>query len=183
MEKFNELDIKKEMCKCVNSFKKNITKYSGNINIKVISRLLVDYYGSKFFLCKLSRIVMENFNSVRISLFDYKIKDSVKKSIYLSKLDLNITDSGKDIVLSLPLLTEERKKKILKLLKNEMELAKILIRNIRRKFKNKLKIFIKNNYFSKDEENNINIKLQKNTNFYIKEIKDIFLKQKKKIFF
>ncbi len=182
MEKFNEFDIKKEMSDCVCVFKKNINRYIGNINTEIISRLLVDYYGNKVFLYKLSRITIENFNSLRISLFDASIKNNVKKSIFLSKLDLNITDSGKDLIVYLPLLTEERKKKILKLLKNDMELAKILIRNIRRKFKNKFKLFVKNGSFSKDEEKNINIKLQKNTDFYIKEIKNIFLNRKKQLF-
>ncbi len=182
MEKFSEFDIKKEMSECVVNFKKNINRYIGNIKTEIISRLLVDYYGNKVFLYKLSRITIENFNSLRISLFDSSVKNSVKKSIYLSKLDLNITDSGKDLIVYLPLLTEERKKKILKLLKNDMELAKVLIRNIRRKFKNRFKIFVKNGSLSQDEEKNINIHLQKNTDFYIKEIKSIFLSRRNKLF-
>ncbi len=182
MEKINDFDIKKEMYKCVNNFKDNINYYTGNINIKVISRLLINYYGNKVFLYKLSRIVLENFNSLRISLFDSSIKNNVKKSIFLSKLDLNVIDSGKDLIVSIPLLTEDKKKKIIKLLKNEVELSKILIRNIRRKFKNKLKIFLKKKYISEDEEKIINIKLQKNTDFYIKEIDNIFINKKSKLF-
>ncbi len=182
MKKNNDFNVKDEMCKCINILKTNVSRYTGGINIKFISHLLIDYHGNKIFLYKLSRIVLDNYNSLRISLFDFSIKNNVKRSIYLSKLDLNIVEIGNDLIITLPVLTEEKKKKILKLLKNEIELSKILIRNIRRKYKNKLKIFLKNKYINEDEKKNINVKLQKDTDFYIKEIDDIFLDQKKKLF-
>ncbi len=183
MENFNENDVKKKMDKCISSCQTNIVKYNINhVNTKLISDLSIDYYGNKISLYKISRIIIESSNSLRISLFDNSIKKSVKKCIYLSKLDLNIIDDKNDLIVYLPLLTKDRKIKILKLLKNEIELSKISIRSVRREFKNKFKLLLKNKVISKDEEIYINSKLQKITELYIKKL-EVILTNKKNILF
>ncbi len=183
MDKFNEVCIKDKMDKCVVICQNNISKYNiNNINTKLISNLLIDYHGSKVYLYKLSRIIIENFNSLRISLFDRNVKKSVKKCIYLSKLDLNVTDDKDDLIVNLPLLTKDRKIKILKLIKNEIELSKISIRNIRREFKNKFRLLLKKKIISKDEEILFNNKLQKITEFYIKKLEVILINKKNTLF-
>ncbi len=183
MNIFNEIDIKKKMDKCIFSCEKNINKYSiNNINTKIISDLLIDYYGNKIALYKLSKIIVENYNSLRVSLFDNSIKNVVKKCICLSKLDLNVVNDKNDLIVYLPLLTEERKIKILKLLKNEIELSKISVRNVRREFKNRFRLFFKKKIISKDEEIIISNKLQKITEFYIKKLEVIFISKKNRLF-
>ncbi len=182
MKKFTENDIKKKMLECIVSCQNNINKYNVNsLNISLISNLSINYYGNKVFLHKLSRITVENFNSIRISLFDKKIKNDVKKCIFLLKLDLNVMEDKNDLIIYLPSLTQERKKKNLKLLKGEIELFKICIRNVRRDFKKKSRLMLKNKIISENENLNINIKLQKITCIYIEKLNDIFLSKKKEL--
>ncbi len=179
MEKVIKDSIKNKMWECVLSCQKNINRFNiHNMNLKIISSLYIDYYGKKTSLSKLSRLIVESSNSIRIILFDYSIKNNVKKCIFLSKLDVNVVEDKNDLIIILPFLTEERKKKNLKLLKSEIELSKICIRNIRRKFKNKFKLMLKNKVISENENINFNLNLQKMTNFYIKKLDIIFLNKK-----
>ncbi len=179
MDKIIKDDVKNKMLECVVSCQKNINRFNiHNMDSKIISSLYIDYYGKKTPLSKLSRIVVESSNSFRIFLFDYSIKNNVKKCIFLSKLDVNVVEDKNDLIIILPYLTEERKEKFLKLLKSEIELSKICIRNIRRKFKNKFKLMLKNKVISENDNMNLNLNLQKITNIYIKKLDIIFLNKK-----
>ncbi len=179
LEYINKLNIKKKMESCLNNFKKNINKFNINfLDSSIISNLLINYYNKKIFLYKLSKISIEKKNCFRICLFDKTIKNIVKKSILSLNLNLNINEDKDDILIFIPPLTEEKRYYFIKLLKKEFELSKISIRNVRKYFKNKIKLLIKNINISKDEENKLNFLLQKITNLYINNLNILFLKKK-----
>ncbi len=178
---FNESNVINRMLKCIISFKKKINKYRvNNVNEKIISDLLINYYGKKIFLSKISKISVENNLTLRITLFDNNIRNIVKKNISLSKLDLNVFDDKNDILVRFSPITEEKRKKIIKLLDNEVELSKISIRNVRREYKNKFRLMLKNKKISINEEQNLSNKLQKIIDIYIKKINLIWLNKKNK---
>ncbi len=182
LDKINKNIIESKMTSCIKSFKKNIIKYNiDNLNINIIGDLLINYYGKKICLSKISRIVIENNYMFRISLFDLSIKNIVKKIIYNTGLDYNIIDDKNDILIYVSIITEDKKNKIIKLLKDNVELTKICIRNIRRYFNNKIKLLLKKKIISEDEKNKLILDLQKITNFYIDKINIIFIKKKEKI--
>ncbi len=182
LEYINELDIKKKMEICLINFKKNINKFNINfLDVNVISNLLINYYGKKIFLNKLSKISIEKRCCFRICLFDKNIKNIVKKSILSLNLNLNLNENKNDILIFIPPLTEEKRFFFIKLLKKEFELSKISIRNIRKYFNNKIKLLIKNITYSKDEKNKFCFLLQKNTNLYINKLDILFNNKKKNI--
>ncbi len=179
---FDEVNINDKMLKCILSLENEFRKYNVTcVNKELITHLLIDYYGEKIFLNKISKITVDSNFVLRVSLFDKSIKNIVKKSISLSKLDLNISDNKDDILIYFPAITEERRIKLIKLLKNQSELSKISIRNIRREYKNKFKKMLKNKQISINKEQDWNKKLQKITNLYINKIENLFFKKKKKI--
>ncbi len=176
--KINKLLINK-MDKCLNSFKLNIKKFNLNsLDLNIIGNIFIDYFGKKVLLNKLSNIFMER-NFFKISLFDKNIKNIVKKSILNLNLDVSIFEKNNDILIRIPILTEEKRYKFVKLLKNETELVKICIRNIRHEFKKKIRILFINKEISKDENKIFNKKIQNITNLYIKNIEFLFLNKKK----
>ncbi len=174
----SKINIDNKMNEILDIYKNNINNLNLNfLDKNIISKILIDCYGKKFFLYKLSRIFLENNYTIRISLFDKNIKKIVKKSIYMYNLDLNINEDNDDIIIYIPPITEEKKINIIKLLKKETELYKIMIRNVRKKFKNKIKLC----NISKDEKNIFNKILQKLTDLYINKINILYLDKEKKI--
>ncbi len=179
LNNINEIDIKKKMNLCLVNFKEKISKFNINfLDTNIISNLLINYYGKKIFLYKLSNILIEKKSCFRICLFDKSIKNIVKKSILSLKLDLNINEDKNDILIYISPITCEKRFYLIKLLKKEFELSKISIRNIRKCFKIKFKSFIKNN---RDEINKFNFLLQKLTDLYIEKLNILFKNKKKNI--
>ncbi len=182
LNEISQSNIKKKMNEVLIYLENEIKKLNiTGINYDLISNLLINYYGNLTKLKYLSKISIENKFSLRISLFDKKIKNIVEKTILLSKLDLNLSNDIKDIIITVPVITQERKKDILKIIKKKIELAKVSIRNKRKLIKNKIVFFLKEKIINKEQEKSNIKKLQEIVNFYIKEINFIYIKQKKKM--
>ncbi len=179
LNNISKIDIEKKMNLCLINLKKKISKFNINfLDTNIISNLVIDYYGKKTFLYKLSNIFIEKKNCFRICLFDKNIKNIVKKSILSLKLNLNINEDKNDILIYISPMTGEKRLYLIKLLKKEFELSKVSIRNVRKYFKIKFKSFIKNN---KDKINEFNLLLQKLTDLYIEKLNILFKNKKKSI--
>ncbi len=177
-----ENEIKNEMEKCILNFKEKIKIFRTNfIDIDIISNLLVHCYGKYISLMNLSRIILDNNHTIRISLFDKNIKNIVKKSILLSKLNLNPVDCNDDIIIYFPPLNEEKRKDIVKKLKCELEKIKISIRNVRKIFNIENKCLLKKKLINKDVEKKNYKNIQDITDFYIKKADLTFISKKKQI--
>ncbi|MCV2525710.1 MAG: ribosome-recycling factor, partial [Candidatus Lightella neohaematopini] len=136
----------------------------------LIRNIKVKYYNKIMLLHTISSIIVDN-NKIFIDVFNKKLLSSVKKSIKDSKLELNQSFINNKICISNPILTNERRRNILKLINNETEIARISIRNIRHNYLNKIKSsYKKNKFFNKDEFKLINKKVQEITNFWINKI-------------
>ncbi len=175
-----EIDI--EMNNCIINFDKKISEFNiNNINLNLIYNLCIDYYGNKVKLKKLINITIGNNNTLKIFLFDKSIKNKVRNII--DSLNLNLTSNidGNDIIINLPIVTESYKNKMLNLLKNQLELFKINIRNIRFFFRKKFISLFKKNKFGKDDIDILKKKLDKFTSNYINLLIFKYLKKKKNI--
>ncbi len=167
--------IEKEMLKCIFYFEEKIKRiHISRINTKIISHLIIKCYDKTYVLNDLSRISIDNSSTIRISLFDKCIIRNVEKSILLSKLDVYMLRDKYDIILHIPILTEERRNNVLKNLKIEKELAKVAIRNKRKFFKNKIKDLLKDKDINDSYCKIINNKLQNITNSLVEKINIIF---------
>ncbi len=172
-------NIGNKMLKCVSIYKNIIYKYRTNfLNINIISNILVNVYNKNYLLKNIAKITKDNFNVFKISLFDKSLIQIVINTIIKADLGLNPIIKYKDILVSLSPLTEESKKKILKLILNKTELYKISIRHIRQMYKNKIDNFYKKKKISKDLQIKWNKELQILTNKYINIIQVLFLNKK-----
>ncbi len=176
-------DINNKMNDCLVNFNNKISDFNvnNNINLNLIYNLCINYYGNNIKLNKLINIVVNDNNSLKISLFDKNIKNKVRNVI--ESLNLNITSNldGDDIIINLPIITEDYRRNILNLLKKQLELFKINIRNIRCFFRKKFINLLKSNILSKNDNNILINKLDKITLNYINLLILNFNKKKKNI--
>ncbi|MCV2499835.1 MAG: ribosome recycling factor [Candidatus Lightella neohaematopini] len=152
------------------------------ISLDLIKSLKVKCYNKIMLLYTISNIIAESNNTIIIDVFDKKLLPLVKKAIMDSKLELNQSYINDKIRISNPILTNERRHNILKLIGNESEVARISIRNIRHNSLNKIKsLYKKNKSFNKDEFKLISNKIQEITNFWINKINNQYSIKEKEI--
>ncbi|AZP36172.1 Ribosome-recycling factor [Candidatus Annandia adelgestsuga] len=162
------------------SFKKSFMKLqTGRASVNILDNIMVIYYDKLVPLKKISHITVENYYTLKISVFDQSSKNNIKKAIVQSNLGLNPIDDKNNILINIPQLTEERRKKFIKIAKLNAENSRISVRNQRKDKKIFIKKLIKNNKINKDEEHFLLKEIQNITNKYIKKI-DNFLKKKEK---
>jgi len=176
----NQIDIKtrEKMKLCLQIFQNNINNIqTGRASPHLLNNIYIEYFGTKTHLNQLSNITVENSHTLKINIFDISITSLIQKAILNSKLDLNPIIRGKDILIPIPVLTEERRKKLVKVIRNEAENSRISIRNIRRDANDKIKKYLKKKIINEDDEHTSQSKIQMITNEYIKQIDSILLKK------
>lgn len=172
------IDNEQKMKICLQVFHENLSNIRiGRATPELLNNIYIEYFGSKTSLRKVSNIIVEDSHTLKINVFDNSVTSLIKKSILNAKLDLNPIVNGKDIIIQIPPLTEDRRKNIIKSIRNDAENTRICIRNIRRDSNEKLKKLIKNKIISKDEEYIAQNKIQKTTDQYIKKVESILLKK------
>lgn len=171
----NILDnIEIDMKKCFNNFIINVNKIrTGRISVSLLDNISVKYYNNISLLKHISNITLENNNTLKVSVFDPQIIPIICKTILKSDLGVNPNVVGNDIKVIFPSLTEEKKFFLKKILHNETEKHKIIIRNIRRIYNDKFKKLLKCKEINKNDEKRIKKIIQKLTNKYIEKIQSI----------
>jgi ribosome recycling factor len=178
----NDIHIKsnEKMKVCINNFQNQVNNIrTGRASPELLNNIYVEYFGSKVPLRQISNVVVEDYHTLKINVFDDSSTSVIKKAILNSNLDLNPVLYGKDIIIPIPGLTEERRKKLIKIIRNNAENARIYIRNIRRDANDKIKNYLKSKIISEDNEHTAQNKIQIMTDDYIKKI-DLILSQKEK---
>ena len=112
---------------------------TGRASLALLEGLKVDYYGNATPLSQMANLAVPDSQTITIQPWDNGLIKDVEKCIQTSDLGLNPTNDGKIIRLTIPPLTGERRKQLVKILKKIAEDAKISIRNIRREFNDKIK--------------------------------------------
>lgn len=151
----------------------------GRASISLLEGILVDYYGSKLPINQIATISIPNPQNLIIQPWDKTIIEKIVKAIQMSNLGLNPVADASVIRISVPPLSEERRKELVKVLKKLEEQAKIEVREIRRKAKEDLKKLEKEKKISEDDSFKAGEELQKLTDRFIEEIeKKAILKEK-----
>ncbi|HMI76925.1 MAG TPA: ribosome recycling factor [Buchnera sp. (in: enterobacteria)] len=177
-----ESNIEISMKKCIQIFKNNLLKIRTNrASPALLDGIYIEYYGKQTPLCKLSNIVVEDTRTLKVNLFDHSIKQLVEKSIMNSSLGLHPCSTGSDIRIIFPQLTENRRKELIKIVKNESEQSRIYIRNIRRDANEKIKKYVKEKIISEDMERHFQVKIQNKTNDFIKKIEHLSVEKEKEL--
>ena len=166
-------DIRKDaevrMDKCVEAFKTQISKIrTGRASPSLLDGIVVEYYGTPTPLRQLASVTVEDSRTLKINVFDRSMSPAVEKAIMASDLGLNPNSAGSDI--RVPLLTEERRKDLTKIVRGEAEQARVAVRNVRRDANDKVKALLKDKEISEDDDRRSQDDVQKLTDAAIKKI-------------
>lgn len=154
---------------------------AGKANPKLVDKIQVSYYGTMTPLNQVANISVPEPRAIMIQPWDASLVKEIEKSILASDLGINPSNDGKVIRLIIPVLTEERRKDLLKLVKKETENAKVAVRNIRRDANEELKKLEKSSEITKDDLKKAEDDMQKLTDKYIKFVDDIYKEKEKEI--
>ena len=148
---------------------------AGKANPNMLKSVMVDYYGNPTAIAQLANINTPDSKSLVVQPWDKSILQEIEKGIINANLGFNPMNNGDTIIVSIPPLTEERRKELVKIVRNESESSKISIRNIRKDSNHE----IKKTDVSDDEKKNYEIDIQELTDNFITKI-DSVLKVKEK---
>lgn len=150
---------------------------TGRASVNLLDPVQVEAYGSKTPLAQVGTVSTPDARTITIQVWDKSMVKAVEKAITESNLGLNPSSDGQLVRLSLPVLTQERRKELVKLASGYSENAKIAIRNNRRDAMEELKKLEKNKTITEDQHRSLNDEIQKLTDEYISKI-DAQLKSK-----
>lgn len=134
---------------------------AGRANPKILDRVMVDYYGSKTPLNQMANITVPEPRILLINVWDVSVIKDVVKAIQEADLGINPADDGKNIRLVFPVLTEDRRKELVKSIKKTAEEAKISARNERKDVLDIVKNMKKDNKITEDDVKQAEKEIQK----------------------
>ncbi|MEL6868688.1 MAG: ribosome recycling factor [Pseudomonadota bacterium] len=171
-------DIKKDadvrMGKSVESLRVELTKIrTGRAHTSLLDHITVDYYGSEVPLNQVSNVGIEDARTLVVSPWEKEMVAVVEKAIMTSDLGLNPATAGTVIRVPLPPLTEERRKDMIRIVRNEAENARIAIRNIRRDALSDFKDLLKEKEIGEDDERRAADVIQATTDKHVAVIETV----------
>ncbi len=164
-------DIKERMDKAIQALVKSFGKIrTGRATPALLDGLSAEYYGAATPLTQMASITAPEPRLLMIQPWDAQAIGEIEKAILKSELGLTPQSDGKVIRISIPSLTQERRKELSKLVKKNAEEAKVALRNIRRDANEMLKDLKKEKEISEDEESKAAAQVQKITDDFVKQV-------------
>jgi len=175
-------ELKDNMDKAIHAFEKSLNKVrTGRASLSLLDGIKVDYYGVPTPLNQVATLSIPESRLIIISPWDNSVIGTIEKSIQKSDLGLMPVNDGKVIRLSIPPLTEERRKELVKIVKKIAEECKINQRNVRREANDQLKTLKKDSDISEDDFFLYQEEVQEITDKYIKKTDGILAAKEKEI--
>lgn len=173
---------KDKMEKSISAYSRELASIrAGRANASLLDRISVDYYGAPTPINQLAGVSVPEARLLVITPYDKTILGEIEKAIMKSDIGITPTNDGNVIRLTIPALTEERRKELVKVVKKEAEEAKIAVRNVRRDANEDLKKLEKNGEITEDELRGFNDDVQKLTDQSIVKIDDLAKEKEKEI--
>ena len=168
-------DIKKtaeqKMQKSLETLKADFGKVrTGRAHTGLLDHVMVDYYGSPTSITQVANITLADARTIGVQPYEKNMIAPVEKAIRDADLGLNPSTNGNLIRVPMPMLTEERRRDLTKVVKGEAENAKVAVRNVRRDANDQLKKLLKDKTIGEDEERRAQDDVQKLTDRYVAEI-------------
>jgi ribosome recycling factor len=175
-------DVKKtaeqKMRKTVEALKTDLAKVrTGRAHAGLLDHIMVDYYGTQTPIPQVGNVTLLDARTIAVSPWDRKMAPAIEKAIRDSDLGLNPAAMGETVRVPMPVLTEERRKDLIKVVRHEGENARVAVRNVRRDAIHHLKELLKQKKVAEDEERRAQDDIQKLTDRSIADI-DKLLQQK-----
>lgn len=162
------------MRKAVEHVQQQLAKVrTGRASASMLDAVKVEYYGEPTPLAQVGSVSVPDARSIMIQPWDRTALQNIEKAILAANLGITPQNDGQVIRISVPPLTEERRKDIVKQCKKMAEEGKLAVRNIRRDANEELKKAEKTEHFSEDERKRGEDDVQKNTDKYVAEIDKI----------
>ena len=164
-------DAETRMAKSTEALKATLERIrTGRAHVSLLDHIHVDYYGTRTQLSQVASVSVGDARTLTITPFDKSMVQAIEKAILESDLGLNPATAGQVIRVPLPALTQERRKELGKVVRNEGEEAKIAIRNVRRDALAHLKDALKKKEISEDDEKRAHDSVQKLTDRYTADV-------------
>jgi len=154
---------------------------TGRASPQLLERIQVDYYGSKTPLNQIAGISVPEARLLVISPYDKNALSAIEKAIITSDLGINPSNDGTIIRLSFPPLTEERRKEMIKVVRERAEEGKVAVRNVRRHSKDEMEKLKKDGELSEDDLKRAEKELQKLTDQHTGEIDEMLAHKEKEL--
>ena len=168
------------MQKSLDALKSDLGKVrTGRAHTGILDHVQVDYYGSMMPINQVANITLIDARTIGVQPWEKPMVAKVEKAIRDADLGLNPATQGEVIRVPMPALTEERRRDLIKVVKQEGENAKVAIRNQRRDANNHLKEALKKKEVAEDEERRTQDDIQKLTDRYVAEVDKLLVDKEK----
>jgi ribosome recycling factor len=179
-------DIKKttegKMTQSIEALKSNLGKIrTGRANPAILDSVMVEYYGSQVPLSQVANVSLLDSRTISVQVWEKGMGAKVEKAIRDSDLGVNPSSMGELIRVPMPAMSEERRKEMTKLVRNEGESTKIAVRNLRRDANENVKKLVKDKEASEDDQKRAEAEVQKTTDRYIGDVDRLVTDKEKEI--
>jgi len=175
-------DAESRMGKSVDSLRNELVKIrTGRAHPSLLDQIMVDYYGTDTPINQVANVTVEDSRTLAVAPWEKQMVAVVEKAILNSGLGLNPSTAGNLIRIPMPPLTEERRRELVKVVKNEGENAKIAIRNIRRDANSDFKDLLKEKEISEDESRQAEESIQKYTDKFVTSVDEVIAVKEKEL--
>jgi ribosome recycling factor len=174
------LDAK--MDQSIASFKNSLTKIrTGRANPSLLDTVHVDYYGAMLPLSQVANLSLLDARTISVQPWEKGMGAKIEKAIRESDLGLNPSSMGDLIRVPMPMMSEERRKELTKIVRNEGESAKVSVRNLRRDANEAVKRLVKEKLASEDDQKRSETEIQKLTDRHIVDIDRLVVSKEQEI--
>jgi len=175
-------DARGRMTKSIEAFKVELTKIrTGRAHPSLLNHITVDFYGSEVPIGQAANITVEDARTLAVTPWDKSMVAIIEKAILTSDLGLNPSTAGLVVRVPMPPLTEERRKELVKVVRELAENSRVAVRNIRRDGNSELKTLAKDKDISEDEEHKGQDLVQQVTNQATDEIESLLQTKEKEL--
>ena len=174
--------IEAKMDQSIAAFQHNLTKIrTGRANPALLDSIHVDYYGASVPLSQVANVSLLDNRTISVQPWEKGMGAKIEKAIRESDLGLNPASMGDLIRVPMPPMSEERRKEMTKLVRNEGEAAKIAVRNLRRDANEAVKKLVKDKLASEDEHKRSEVEIQKSTDRHVAGIDSLIAGKEQEI--
>lgn len=164
-------NAEQKMQKSLEALKTDLAKIrTGRAHTGLLDHVMVEYYGSMVAVNQVANVNLGDARTINVQPYEKNMIGKVEKAIRDCDLGLNPATNGDLIRVPMPMLTEERRKEMTKIVRTEGENAKVAIRNVRRDANDALKKLIKDKEISEDDERRMQDEVQKLTDKFVVEV-------------
>jgi ribosome recycling factor len=175
-------EAEQRMQKSMETLQSDLTKLrTGRAHPSLLDHIMVSYYGNDTPLNQIASVTIADPRTLVVTPWEKNMVAAVEKAIRTSELGLNPATSGQAIRVPLPALTEERRRDLVKVVRQEGENARVSIRNIRRDANNQFKDLLKEKTISEDDERRSTEIIQKLTDKFIAEVDKLLAAKEKEL--